>query len=84
MKLNEAKHKSPEREGLKWGGEWKASLVSSCLFLVNSLVRRQYSRRNWGSKRRYSEETALSEKGNSKYKASKAGTNLDYSLKNIC
>ena len=37
--------------------------------------------RNRGSKKRYSEETAISEKGNSKYKATKAGTNLDYSLK---
>lgn len=54
---------------------------SSCLFLLKSSCKTQHSRRNWGSKRRYNEETALSEKGNSKYKATKAGTNLDYSLK---
>ena len=55
----------------------------SCLFWVKSFCKTQHSMRNWGSKKRYSEETAISEKQNSKYKATKAGTNLDYSLKNI-
>lgn len=53
----------------------------SCLFWVKSFCKMQHSMRNWGSKKRYSEETAISEKGNSKYKATKAATNLDYSLK---